>query len=223
MKLQPDLMLIGLNTIMLSERHGESMNDIESIEEQLDYFKHYLEKAKVEEMSVLIANHIPFGKNVFNGKDFLVKELEKIFTDVMKDYLDVIIGILVSHTHMEEFQIIRTNEIPQFAQYFTAGVSTSHGNSPSFKVFELENESNGWEIENYSTYQLHENEEDGIVISKFYDFQSTYCEEKDNVPKIINSCLGQINFNQTLPQYTVNNPNYPSYTANDPSAFYIDL
>lgn len=107
--------------------------------------------------------------------------------------------------------------------YFTAGVSTSHGNSPSFKVFDLENESSGWNIENYSTYQLHKNKNDTIEVSKFYDFLGTYCSEKDTTFSDINGCLDQIDFDQTLPQYTVNNPNYPTYVARDPTAFYIDL
>jgi len=148
-----------------------------------------------------------------------------MFLDAMEEYLDNIIGILVSHTHMEEFQIIRTNEIPRFAQYFTAGVSTSHGNSPSFKVFELENEANGWAVESYQTYQLHENEEKEIIVSQYYDFRETYCSQKEKDIKDINTCLDQIDYNQTLPQYTVGNPNYPIYDSPflDPTAFFLDL
>jgi len=222
MKLQPDLLLIGLNSVMLTRRH----NTTYGTEEQLMFLEHYLEQAKAQEMSVLIASHVPFGRNVFNGHDFLEHDLMTMYLDVIKEYLDDIIGILVSHTHMEEFQIIRTDDILHFAQYFTAGVSTSHGNSPSFKVFELENESTGWAIENYSTYALHAHEEVHehetirvIDVSQYYDFQSAYCSEEHTN---INSCLGQVEFNQTLPRCAVGNPNY-DYDPSDPTAFYIDL
>jgi len=221
MKLQSDLLLIGLNTVMLSEEHAP--NSTKYIEDQLEFLEYYLIEAHQTGMRVLIAAHIPFGRNVYDGTVFLDPLLDGKFLEVMKNHLDIVLGILVSHTHMEEFKIIRDDGIAQIGQYFTAGLSTSHGNSPSFKIYLLENESTGWALQNYVTYQMHTNIDGQIEISEFYDFFSAYCESNNHNLKDINLCLAHIGFNDTLPRYTVNNPNYSSYSAANPEAFYIDL
>jgi len=220
-KLQTELILIGLNTVMLPEEH--TPNATMRIEDQLIFLDHYLIEAHQTGMKVLIAGHIPFGRNVYDGTVFLDPLIEGDFLDVMKNHLGIILGVLVSHTHMEEFKIIRRNGIAQTGEYFTAGLSTSHGNSPSFKIYQLENESTGWALQNYVTNQMHSNGNSEVTVSEYYDFFSAYCEGNNESLKNINSCLEYIEFNETLPRYTANNPNYESYSASSPDSFYIDL
>ena len=221
-KIQPGLLLVGLNTVTLSPRHD--MNST-AIYEQIDYLKSTLDYAVDNLMSVLIAMHIPFGDNVYDGSSFLEKEYQDIIFDTIAPHFHHIVGILVSHTHMEEFKILRFTSFEgaytHIGQYFTAGLSTSHGNSPSIKVFEMEQIVN-WHITNYVTYQLHQKENE-MSMAKYYDFQSNYCGGIVwNYTTDISDCLSQIEFNQTLPYFTVNNTNYMQYPVTSPESFYID-
>ena len=223
-KIQPGLLLVGLNTVMLSPRHD--MNST-AIYEQIDYLKSTLNYAVDNLMSVLIAMHIPLGDNVYDGSSFLEKEYQDIILDTIAPHLYHIVGILASHTHMEEFKILRLRYdegailYRHIGQYLTAGLSTSHGNSPSIKVFEMEQIVN-WHITNYVTYQLHQKENE-ISMAKYYDFKSNYCADiVRNYTTDINDCLIQIEFNRTLPYFTVNNTNYMQYPVTSPESFYID-
>ena len=220
-KIHPGLLLVGLNTVMLSPRHY--MNST-AIDQQLVYLQSTLDYAADNVMSVLIAMHIPFGDNVYDGSSFLEKEYQDIILDTIAPHLYHIVGILASHTHMEEFKILRLRYdegAKHIGQYFTAGLSTSHGNSPSIKVFEMEQYA-FWHITNYHTYQLHQKENE-ISMAKYYDFRSNYCADIVwNYTLDINYCLSQIEFNQTLPYFTVNNTNYMQYPVTSPESFYID-
>jgi alkaline phosphatase D len=216
-KIQTNLLLIGLNTVMFSPYHNAKPHEIKV---QMEYLKTHLELARASGISVLIAMHIPVGKNVYDGTTFWKKSYQDTFLKLIRTYLNQIKGLLVSHTHMEEFKIIKVPSGQDIGEFFTAGLSTSHGNSPSVKVFQLKNHEEDWEIQNYITYQIHE-KNDEIVISKFYDFLSTYCVEFPSNIRSINSCLSQIKFNQTLPRFTVNNPNFEQ-NISSPEAFYVN-
>lgn len=80
-------------------------------------------------------------------------------------------------------------------------------------------ENDEWIIQNYTTYQIHDNK---LSFSKYYDFFTTYCQASNHTKKI-NDCLYSINFDDTLPQYTVNNPNYSNYPAKSSNAFFVRL
>ena len=217
-KIQPKLLLVCINTVMLSPRHYAIAT---TVEEQFDYLQTTLKYAEENIISVLLAMHIPLGDNVYDGSSFLENEYQYKIIDTIMPHYNNIIGILVSHTHMEEFKILPSYDgVKHIGQYFTAGLSTSHGNSPSIKVFEMDQESDKWNIKNYVTYQIHENDNE-ITMAKYYDFQTSYCASIPDT-KDINSCLSQIEFNQTLPYFTVNNTNYEKYSVTSPESFYID-
>ena len=216
-KLHQALVLVGLNTVMFSPIHQATSNEIQ---DQVDFLQNTLDTAKTNGMLVLIAMHIPVGENVYDGSSFWKKPYQDMFLKVIRFYHSHISGILVSHTHMEEFKIIKIPDGQDIGEYFTAGLSTLHGNSPSFKMFEMDNKMDKWAINNYVTYQLHVEDEE-IVLSKYYDFQATYCENTKSTIDI-NSCLDHILFNQTLPRFTVNNPNYEDYPVTHPESFYVD-
>ena len=60
-------------------------------------------------------------------------------------------------------------------------------------------------------------------MAKYYDFKSNYCAGiMWNNTTDINDCLIQIEFNRTLPYFTVNNTNYMQYPVTSPESFYID-
>ena len=120
---------------------------------------------------------------------------------------------------------MKISEDIEIGEFFTAALSTSHGNSPSIKIYELGNTIDKWSIHNYITYQFHQKGSE-VVLSKYYDFLKTYCNHLQNEvtqPKVVNvnSCLSQIQFNQTLLRFTVGNP-YLHENVSDPQAFYVD-
>ena len=221
-KLRKNLLFVGLNTVMLSENSNVSpkraMIQMKFLETQFD-------KAHVKGMSILIAMHIPVGQNVYDGSYFWREPYKDAFLKLIRKYHSRIIGLLVAHTHNEEFKIVNISEGDLIGQFFTAALSTSHGNSPSMKVYELSDIIDKWTIRNYVTYQFHQ-EGSEIVLSKYYEFLNTYCNHLQNEVnhtqmKDINSCLSQIQFNDTLPRFTVGNPNLDEHVSN-PQAFYVN-
>ena len=221
-KLRKDLMLVALNTVILSEH---STATAQRAKVQMNFLETQLNKANMKGMSILIAMHIPVGKNVYDGTDFWRKPYEVAFLNLIRKFHRRIIGLLVAHTHKEEFKIVKISKDRLIGQFFTAALSTSHANSPSMKVYELANTIDKWSIHNYITYQFHkENKE--IVLSKYYDFLNTYCNHLQNDVnytelKDINSCLSEIQFNDTLPRFTVGNPNSKEHVS-DPQGFYVE-
>ena len=216
-KIQKKLLLIGLNTVIFSPFANAKPQQANI---QMKYLKRELELADANDMSVLIAMHIPVGVNGYDGSSFWKKRYQDTFLKLIRYYHNRIIGVLVSHTHMEEFKIIRTPGSSDIGEFFTAGMSTSHGNSPSLKVFELQNQIDHWVIHNYITYQFHDKDDGEIVMSKYYDFANTYCESIPNLVNI-NSCLSQIQFNQTISRFTVGNPNFDQKITS-PQSFYVN-
>ena len=66
-KLRKDLLLVGLNTVIFSDYSNANP---QRVKVQMNYLETQLDKANMKGMSVLIAMHIPVGKNVFDGTNF---------------------------------------------------------------------------------------------------------------------------------------------------------
>lgn len=201
-KLENKLLLIGLNSVMFSTSSDAKLQDIQ---QQFNYLTKQLAFAKKEHMSVLLAMHIPTGNNVYDGSDFWKQQQKKDFLKIINRYQAQIKGLLVAHTHMEELKVITLSK-KNIGEYFTAGLSTSHGNSPSIKVFSMKNKKNGWAINNYTTYQIHK-KNGKLQLSKYYDFSDTFCKRPNSVMSI-DDCLSKIKISDIFPYYTVNNPNF---------------
>ena len=228
-KLRKDLMLVVLNTVMLSDYQSKWEPPIKTnpkiVKTQMKFLETQLKKADTKGMSVLIAMHIPVGRNVYDGTYFWKTPYQATYMELVRKFRNRIIGLLVAHTHKEEFKIVKISTDDLIGQFFTAALSTSHGNSPSIKVYELSNTLDKWVIHNYITYQFHV-EKNEVALSKYYDFLNTYCDHIQNEVnrtelKNINSCLNQIQFNDTLSRFTVGNPNLNENVSN-PEAFYVN-
>lgn len=212
--LKNNLMLVGLNSVMFSPNHHEKKSDFEK---QFQFLKSELQLARRKHIRVILAMHIPVGNNVYDGSSFWKSYPKAIFLKIVSEYRKEISAILVGHTHMEEFNLIKILNEKTLGQYFTAGLSTSHGNSPSLKVFIMRNEKNKWYINDYMSYQFHGCE---TYFTKYYSFSNEYCKNSDS-KKNINDCLYSVNFDDALQRYTVNNPNYLNYLVKAPSEFFI--
>lgn len=215
LNLRPKLELLGLNSIMFSTEHEVQTGQ----KEQFAYITKQLKMAKEHGKSVIIAMHIPVGHNVYKGKPFWRAEYQQPFVKLLKEYSAQVKGVIVGHTHMEEFKKLKT-PTGYLGEYFSAGFSTSHGNSPAVKVFDLSKYNHKWAISNFTTYQIHQAKGEPIKISKYYDFTSTYCKHPNKVHNI-NNCLADLSYKDIAPRYTVNNPNHPTAKVKDPSAFVI--
>ncbi len=214
-KIAPKLEILALNSVMFSVEHSlRSKEDVAKIQRQLAFVKMVLEIAKAKQNKVIIAMHIPVGLNIYDGKDFWHKNEAKEFMNLLNRYESVIAGVLVGHTHMEELKTLKLKH-RLLGEYFTAGLSTSHGNLPSVKTFHLINTNKTWRIEDYTSYAFSQASNRVITpnssvlyLNTVYSFKSKFCKDAAGD---INQCLDSMNFHQLLPLVTLHNPNYPHY------------
>ncbi len=172
--LKPRLRLISLNSVLFSPKRT-LVSEKDALQE-LDWLSKELNLAENNHESVLIAMHIPPGMNVYNNSNFWLPTEQNLFLNLMKSHHKIIIGILASHTHAEEFKMIRDKFHRNIATvYFTAALSTSHGNEPSIKTFYFAKKNQRWILSNYETFHFTGNQEN-ITLSKLYDYKSYYCK-----------------------------------------------
>ncbi|WP_192484286.1 MULTISPECIES: metallophosphoesterase [Cysteiniphilum] len=204
-KLKQKLELIVLNSVMFSTERALTEKAQHEIVKQLEFLKSTLKKAKDSHSEVVIAMHIPVGKNFYDGSYFWHEIITELFLDTIRPYAKTIIGILNGHTHMEEFKKIDLyGHI--IGQYTTAGLSTSHGNLPSVKLFKL-TQGDQWQLDSYQSYRFTQDKESNINIEKFYSFDQRYCQ----IHQSNSNCLRNITFEQIYPELTLKNPNYMHY------------
>ncbi|QLE78535.1 phosphoesterase [Francisella sp. Scap27] len=224
-KLENKFVLIGLNTVMYTDISSFSK---EESNQQFEFLKSTLKNAKDNDQTVLIATHIPFGNNIYDGSNFFNKNYTDKYLKLIKKYHNHIAGILVGHTHIEELKILPFKD-KVLGEYYTAGLSTSHGNSPSYKTYSIhKNSTENWSIDDYIAYQLHSNKNGDFKLSELYSFAKSYCKEA--YQNDINICLTRLNetqktkdiFSKFLPKMTVDNPKYPVYKANSPESIKVN-
>lgn len=216
LKLKPTLVLLGVNSVMFSVKHHAKKAVIQA---QLDFIQSTLKQAQQEKESVVIAMHIPVGSNTYNGHPFWQSGPEQAFLKLLLSYQDVVRGVLVGHTHMDELKVLNLKG-KLLGEYYTAALSTSHGNSPSLRRYDLKENQGQWYLNNYETYQIHKKNKQ-LMLTPFYRFSKQYCGHHSVVD--INQCLGAITFKEIWPQYTVGNFNYPIAKLHDQGAYYLPV
>jgi sphingomyelin phosphodiesterase acid-like 3 len=192
-QLTQQLRLIGLNSVAFAVQGPDKNTAVR----ELAWLQQSLAAAQKAHQSVLIAMHIPFGKNLYDGTPFWDPSIEQSFLALYKQYQATITGVLVGHTHMEELKLIQDNHQTIGAEYYTAGLSTSHGNSPSFKLFSFSKEaSTPWQFNNYTTYEIHETSNHSLTLGVAYDFKYYY------------GALSKVTLKALEKRYTVDNPHF---------------
>jgi hypothetical protein len=216
--LQPKLKLIALNSVMFSaKRSGVTEQDAQK---QLAWFEAQLKDAQSAQDAVVIAMHIPPGFNVFDHSVFWVDSDNTRFLQIVNTYKNIITGILTSHTHMEEMKVVRSKEDNKVAAVvFTAGLSTSHGNSPSAKQIYFGQQNGKWALANFDTLQFSENADKSLAVNKLYDFAGYYCTVKS---ANIRDCLDNFNVDKMRKYYTVYNPNFMG-SIKSPDDIYLQV
>ncbi len=201
--LEPKLELISINSVMFSPRRLKVTE--QTGEDQLQWLRSELFKAQKNNDKVILTMHVPPGSNVYNNTLFWLPKENNAFLSIVNTFHDTIIGLLGAHTHKEELKIINNSKGNNIAGvYYTAALSTFHGNAPSIKTFFFSDSSGQWRLTNYETfYFLKQN--DSPVLSRLYDYNSYYCagQEKD-----LFECLGQVTVDKLNQYFSAGNQNF---------------
>lgn len=203
-QLEAKLRLIALNSVMFSPKSNHV--DEKESENQLSWLRAELLNAQLNKDKVMLTMHIPPGNNVYDDSHFWRPKALNEFLTIVNLFHDNIIGILGAHTHKEELKVIHNNQGDIIAGvYFTAALSTFHGNAPSVKTFFYTQVKEQWELVNYETFNFL-NPKATVVLNKLYDYKGYYCDAlKNNLVE----CLGQVERAGMMQRYfSAGNPNY---------------
>jgi sphingomyelin phosphodiesterase acid-like 3 len=174
--LEPNLRFISLNTVAFSvKRKHVSKHEANT---QLHWFESQLEQAQHKQNAVLLAMHIPPGRNEYNHEAFWESHELTLFLNLINIYQNNIIGILTAHTHHEGLKLIQNKAHTNIATvYSTAALSTSHGNAPSVKTYELSNKHHHWTLDDYETFSFSD-PESTLQLNSLYRYSDYYGDNK---------------------------------------------
>ncbi len=162
------LRVIALNSVIFVNDKAYSANATDDAAAEINWFKNQLIDAVNSKDFVLIAMHVPPGKNAFlntlhNGKGFgknmwdstLLyegKTVQDAFLDIVSQYKKSIIGILGSHTHMDGIKIL-TDKCGGFSNFLISvpSITPDHLNNPGMKIISYD-PSNNFSLVNFVTY-----------------------------------------------------------------------
>ncbi len=219
--LAPKLRLIVLNSVLFSVHRKQVMQ--QDSMKQLLWLESELACAKASQESVLLAMHISPGRNVYDDSSFWLPKENTIFLKLISTYSNNIIGILVAHTHAEELKIIKdTSDKNICGVYFTAALSTSHGNAPSVKTFYFDkSRSKAWQLNNFETFYFYPNKQKNqISLAKLYDYNIYYCDK--NSVKSLFQCLNNVTPEKMSKYFSAGNPNF-SASMKFPNDIFLKL
>ena len=201
--LNTKLRLIALNSVLFSVKRNRVSDNAAT--NQLAWLAAQLASAQKNHESVIIAMHIPPGNNIYNHSPFWVASDQALFLKLIKTYQPTIIGLLASHTHAEELKVIKTSPNQIIAGlYFTAALSTSHGNAPSIKTFYLSKNNKQWLMSNYKTFYFLQTGS-GIKLKTLYNYQHYYCDHHETN---LSACLDKITATPMKKYFSSGNPNF---------------
>ncbi len=152
--------IIVLDTVLFSPRSQNS--EVRFVaKKQLDWLRTQLREAKKNHQSILIACHIPVGIDIYFSstmpykiiKNFWMGRYTKEFLKIMKEYSDVVVGILPGHVHLDLFQFtIAGKDGAVIPMIFTPSISPIFGNNPAIKIFNYENMP--FRLQNFERYYM---------------------------------------------------------------------
>jgi UDP-2,3-diacylglucosamine pyrophosphatase LpxH len=197
------LRLISLNSVLFSPNRKNTTE--QEAMAQIQWLKQQLTAAQTLHESVLITLHIPPGNNVYDHSNFWLPKEQTAFLTIISHYQHNIIGILASHTHAEELKIIKdVSQKNITGVYFTAALSTSHGNEPSIKTFYLSKKNQQWSLANYETFHFSANNTT-MNFNKLYDYRDYYCNSQD---KTLSQCLDNVTADKIKKYFSAGNQYY---------------
>lgn len=201
--LRKHLELIVLNSILFSVHLVNVKNNV--ARDELIWLRKSLENAYKNHNDVLLAMHISLGKNIYDDTDFWFRNDEEAFLKIIDKHHANILAILVAHTHMEELKLIINPQHYKIPIIYTAALSTSHGNAPSLKIFNLKKNNHAWHLADYVTYRFSLDNNNTLALKPLYDFDHYYCRHFDSDMRV---CLSDITAKKVAFYYTAGNPKF---------------
>ncbi len=189
--------LLGLNSVLFSTQRHDVQNV--TADKALNFLQSALFKAQKNNNTVLIAMHIPVGRNLYDDKFFWLKHPRERFLSLVHQYRDTIELILGAHTHKEEIKLIKHHQKIIAAEVYVPGLSTSHLNLPGAKYFYLNDDG----FIDFKTL-VYMNTAKGSQWQALYQFKQYYCPKQKS--PTLSSCLAKVNLAKMLKYYTLGNP-----------------
>jgi len=215
--IQPSLRLIGINSIVFSERR-QHLTAVDA-QHELTWVAEQLYDAQKKRESVLLATHIPLGLRFSNNGLQWTVNAQASFLQLLKRYKNNIIGMLVAHTHTEEFKVIRSASQHNVAGMITSpALCTYSANAPAVKTYYYREHNATWELSNTITFYISQ-VANNLLLKKLFDYNSYYCT---NSSQNINDCLSHVTLSKVNYYYSAGNNNYHP-TLIYPDALYVNL
>ncbi|MEP7142031.1 MAG: metallophosphoesterase [Ferruginibacter sp.] len=181
------LRVIVMNTVMFNPQNRDTKDTIwnydgndptsrnKDAKQQIQWLRLQLQKAKSNNEHVLIAMHIPLGKNGYHRskepvKDFWDSSLkfndrsvQNIFLDLADSFKNNIIGILSGHTHMDGIRLLRNRRKDNISSLVISapGIAPGHGNNPALKLIYYNR--HNLELEDFKTFYMNYQENKQIT------------------------------------------------------------
>ncbi|MCR9191173.1 MAG: metallophosphoesterase [Gammaproteobacteria bacterium] len=189
--LAPNLRLLSLNSVMFS-RYSSKNNG--PSDDQLKWLETQLAIAESKHESVLIAMHVPPGKNVYRSwfgdrAAFWRDDLSERFVNLLQEHSSVVIGVLAAHTHKDELKVVQKKGKPLTGIYLNAALSTSHGNAPSIRSYKLRYQRPNWNLVDYQTYYFTKDASEVVALQSLYEFRTIYCRKDE---ESMTACLANV-------------------------------
>jgi sphingomyelin phosphodiesterase acid-like 3 len=130
---------------------------------EMIWLQQKLDDARKKHLKVTIVDHMPLGIHARNAsehfdspkapKTFWRDVFASHFTQLMKNYRDVVVGMFSGHTHYDDFRVVSSIQgKPLMFNHITPAVSPVRNNNPGFQVMEYDRETG--EIADMATYYL---------------------------------------------------------------------
>ncbi len=212
--LKPKLKLVAINSMLFSANPKNKAPE-DQADKQLAWLEKQLASAHDKKESVIIATHIPFGKNVFDkGRKYLKEPYQTKLNDLVVKYSKNITGIICGHVHYEELKIMESQKGLEEIIISIPAMSTAEGNAPGIKEFHLTkgafpylSEAGPWKIDNYQTLSFVK-EEGLLTLNRLYNFKDYYCPNNkiDDIKELDICNLDAPIETKIAEQYTMGNP-----------------
>ena len=176
------LRVIMMNTVMLTSQYAsnDGVSQQAAVDSQFQWLEGQLAEAKKQSDQVLIAMHVPPGKDGHRSHNMWDSNLtysgetaQTAFLKMINCHKGRVVGILTGHTHTDGIRILQNCHDSSFVELAISipGVTTDHGNNPGIKVFTYR--TSDYELLDFTTHYATERTHDWEP-SQTYSFIETY-------------------------------------------------
>jgi sphingomyelin phosphodiesterase acid-like 3 len=178
--------VIVLNSTFFSDKYENTCGDpkAEPGRDEIKWLEQELQRAVKQKERVWMLYHIPPGIDVYaslkQGAEvvpFWNPAFNQQFINLMTQYSPVIVGSFVGHTHMDNFELVQSQNKSAVFVHITPAISPLFGNNPAFEVFSYNRQSSA--VKDYSVYYFDlalaaAQKNAPVKWTKEYTFSTTY-------------------------------------------------